>query len=87
MGIAGPPQGSQSDILGRSMSELGDSFGGAGMSIDAMLSRRYRWDAQWGLVLGKRLAMKYMLLIRPDVEFDGPVPAEMVAATEAWVAR
>jgi hypothetical protein len=31
--------------------------------------------------------MKYMLLIRPDAEFDGPVPAEMVAATEAWVAE
>jgi hypothetical protein len=31
--------------------------------------------------------MKYMLLIRPDVEFAGPVPAEMVAATEAWVAE
>ncbi|GAB3831040.1 YciI family protein [Kribbella italica] len=31
--------------------------------------------------------MKYMLLIRPDLEFDGPVPAEMVAATEAWVAE
>ena len=29
--------------------------------------------------------MKYMLLIRPDVDFTGGVPAEMVAATEAWV--
>ncbi|ADB33323.1 YCII-related protein [Kribbella flavida DSM 17836] len=29
--------------------------------------------------------MKYMLLIRPDRDFDGPVPAEMIAATEAWV--
>jgi hypothetical protein len=29
--------------------------------------------------------MKYMLLIRPDVDFDGPVPPEMLAATEAWV--
>ncbi len=31
--------------------------------------------------------MKYLLVIRPDVEFDGPVPAEIVAATEAWVAE
>jgi hypothetical protein len=29
--------------------------------------------------------MKYMLLIRPDVDFSGGVPADMVAATEAWV--
>ncbi|MDX6248582.1 MAG: hypothetical protein QOF10_1942 [Kribbellaceae bacterium] len=29
--------------------------------------------------------MKYMLLIRPDVDFSGEVPADMVAATEAWV--
>jgi hypothetical protein len=29
--------------------------------------------------------MKYMLLIRPDVDFAGGVPADMVAATEAWV--
>ncbi|WP_112238172.1 YciI family protein [Kribbella monticola] len=29
--------------------------------------------------------MKYMLLIRPDVDFTGEVPADMVAATVAWV--
>lgn len=31
--------------------------------------------------------MKYMLLIRPEVDFDGEVPEEMVAATRAWVAE
>jgi hypothetical protein len=29
--------------------------------------------------------MKYMLLIRPDNDFDGPVPPDMLAQTEAWV--
>jgi hypothetical protein len=29
--------------------------------------------------------MKYMLLIRPDVDFTAGVPADMLAATEAWV--
>lgn len=31
--------------------------------------------------------MKYMLLIRPDVDYSGGVPGEMVRATEAWVAE
>jgi hypothetical protein len=29
--------------------------------------------------------MKYMLLIRPDADYSGGVPAEMMAATQAWV--
>ncbi|WP_328325083.1 YciI family protein [Kribbella sp. NBC_00382] len=29
--------------------------------------------------------MKYMLLIRPDVDYSGGAPEEMIAATEAWV--
>ncbi|GAA1588304.1 YciI family protein [Kribbella sancticallisti] len=29
--------------------------------------------------------MKYMLLIRPEVNFDGEVPEEMVRATREWV--
>ncbi|MEV8376243.1 YciI family protein [Kribbella sp. NPDC056861] len=29
--------------------------------------------------------MKYLLLIRPDVDYSGGVPAEMIAATDAWV--
>jgi hypothetical protein len=29
--------------------------------------------------------MKYMLLIRPDADYSGGVPEEMIAATEAWV--
>jgi hypothetical protein len=29
--------------------------------------------------------MKYMLLIRPDEDYSGGAPAEMIAATEAWV--
>jgi hypothetical protein len=29
--------------------------------------------------------MKYMLLIRPDADYSGGAPKEMIAATEAWV--
>ncbi len=29
--------------------------------------------------------MKYMLLIRPEVDYDGDVPEEMLAATREWV--
>jgi hypothetical protein len=29
--------------------------------------------------------MKYMLLIRPEQDFSGGVPEEMVLATQAWV--